>query len=388
MSFASPTPGALLDPGVLAFSGNTVFVEAHYKNDAVDTPVRERTSLARFGNLNPAFFLTMLLPLVMILIFFNVIAGDRESGRLKAIAATGVSPRLWLLGKWLAAWLLPLICVGAVLSAVLLLSGGKHPAPATLLFFALGQLLYLGCVLNITFLVSARANRSATALLILPAIWMLGSLAAPRLAANVAEARHPTPMERGLELAVSQEKKEILADTMPALEQQTLERHGVSDKSDLPINFNALSMQTDEEVADRVNDRHYAELYAGQRDQVDVYRAFSLLWPMIPARFLSMGLAGTDMAAHHHFNQQTEAYRRDFVKLLNDDMMNNSRTGDWGYRAPAETWSRIPAYVHQPRPLEAVLRDAAPDLTILAAWFILSAGLLFAAAGSLFRSGS
>lgn len=384
--FQQPDAASLFDPGVLPFAGRTAFVEAHHKNDSTAQEARVRGSLARFGNLSPAFFLIWLVPLVVILLNFGGIAGERASGLLKIVASTGVSPRAWLLGKWLAAVSPALLSVAGVMALSLLLAGGADPVLWSLK--ALGFLLYLGTVVNITLGISARVRSSGTALLVLIALWMLGTLVLPRLAANLAEEKFPTPLEHRFKGRIAALKKDRIETHLEQLKRETLIQYEVADVSALPINYNALVMQADEDFTDKIYDSFYAELYENQRRQLSVYRAFSVLWPMIPVRFLSMGLSRSDMFAHHHFNQEAETYRRQFVKNLNHNMMNHSRTGEWDYQAPPTTWAQVPAFQHVPRPRFAVLRDNLPDLAVLVAWFGISALWLRRTALSVFRSES
>ena len=385
--FREPGASALFDPGVQPYAGDTVFIEAHYKNDAKGASARSRTSLARFGALNPAFFLIWILPLAIILLGAGAIAGEREAGLFRAIAATGVSPQHWLAGKWLALISAPVIALIGCFGLALILSGGKD-ADLTLWFIkALGYLLYIGAIVNITLWVSARMKTAGSALLTLLCLWLIGSLAAPRLAANIAENIHPTPLRHQFQITAKSAAKEDLDDVLQQLQQNTLGKYGAETTADLPINYNALSMQTEEEHTDAVNDRFYGDLYKAQQGQLNVYRIFSVLWPLIPARLQSMTLSHSDLVAHQHFNQQTETYRREFVKILNDEMMNRSRTGDWGYQSSPEYWADVPDFSPKPRPTGEVLRQSAPDLFILLGWFLISAILLFGGAGNLFRRG-
>ena len=151
-------------------------------------------------------------------------------------------------------------------------------------------------------------------------------------------------------------KAEGIDEHLETIKKEAFEKYNVDNTKDLPINYNALSMQSDEEFADKIHDEHYAELYAKQRNQNHVYRAFSAIWPLIPARFQSMAFARTDMSAHHHFNVEVEVYRRDFVKRLNDDMMLNSRTGDWGYQSPEDAWEALDDASREKLDFEAMMR--------------------------------
>lgn len=384
--FKEPGAASLFDPGVDAYAGTSVFIEAHYKNDATDQPVRDRTSLARFGNLSPAFFLTHLVPLILILMHFGDIAGERNGGTLRAVAATGITGRRWLLGKWLAAWTTPLVGLVLTLLGAMVLSTSQDGSLATWAALGLGYLLYLGSIVNVTLLVSARARTTTAALMILLSLWMLGGMALPRLTANIADRLYPTPLVQHFEQVVDGEKKAGIDAAIAQAEQDTLTQYQVDNTADLPVNWDAIRMQQDEVFTDQINDRHYDELYAAQRSQQQVFRMSALVWPMMAARLQSMTLSRTGLADQHHFNQSTETYRRAFVKLLNDDMMNNSRTGDWGYSASAETWADVPDFHYEERPTATVMGEAALDLGILAVWFLLSGAGLLVVSKNLFRS--
>ena len=55
-------PLAAFDPGVDAFTGNTIYLEGHRQNSANFGDVRQSSLLMRFGQLTPAFVLQALAP--------------------------------------------------------------------------------------------------------------------------------------------------------------------------------------------------------------------------------------------------------------------------------------------------------------------------------------
>ena len=55
--FRPPGPLAAFDPGVDAFTGNSMFLEGHRQNTANFGDVRQSSLLLRFGQLTPAFVL-------------------------------------------------------------------------------------------------------------------------------------------------------------------------------------------------------------------------------------------------------------------------------------------------------------------------------------------
>ena len=385
--FKPLVPLALLDKGVNSYAGTAVFTEAHSKNDADFALAKDRSSLARMGDLTPAFVLLYMVPLLIVLMGFNAMSRERELGTWRLLAGSGIPPRRILAGKWLALWLIPV-----VLTLFTLLVGGLALATkgqldggvlAGLGLLGLGYLLYLGVFVNITMVVSIVAKRSATAMTLLLAFWMISVLAAPRLGSSIAEQIYPTPNTTAFQKEMSEQKKAGLEgdptqeERVALLRDETLAKYGAETVSDLPINYDALRMQTDEEYSNRVFDQYYASLMDTHRRQDNIYRGLSLFSPFITARFMSMGLARTDTAAHWHFNQEAEIYRRDYVKFLNDEMMHNSKTGDWGYNSDVSVWAEVPEFTATRRPLGEVFQERTPDVLILGAWWLLSALVLF-----------
>ena len=59
---------SLLDYGVTKYTGNSIFLEAHNRNEASFSEATDQTSLARFGTLSINFVLIYLFPLIIILL--------------------------------------------------------------------------------------------------------------------------------------------------------------------------------------------------------------------------------------------------------------------------------------------------------------------------------
>ncbi len=378
---------AQIDPGVNSYTGVSVFAEAHKKNDADFQAMRDRSGMARFGEMTPAFVLLFVTPLLIVLLGYNAISRERELGTWPLIAGSGVPWRLFVFGKWLAVWAVPILILAATMTvAVLSLAiRGEFNADTavSLALMGLTYLIYFGAFVNLTLIVSTLSKRSATALTALLACWMLGCFAVPRLAANIAETLYPTPDKLSFTQTVAKDRREGMEGDLPQaargekLMAETLAFYDVDGVEDLPVNYDAMRMQADEEYANRVFDRRYSELVDIHQRQNGVMRVFAPMSPLIPARFLSMGFARADSAAHWRFDHEAETFRRKFVKFLNDDMMNNSKTGDWGYKTGEALWREVPEFQSEPLPLQVVWRNQDENFAVLAAWFVLSGAFLF-----------
>ena len=114
--FKPEPPLAVLDPGIEPFVGSTVWLQAHRQSELKFRPAQDATGLQRFGELSPAWILQVLLPLIVIVIGFNAVSGERERGTLRQLLSIGVPTRSLLFGK--AAALAG--CVAALIAPVCL----------------------------------------------------------------------------------------------------------------------------------------------------------------------------------------------------------------------------------------------------------------------------
>lgn len=375
--------GAIFDPGILPYTGTTVFVEAHTKNDAMHPPIADRTSLARWGDLSPAFILLYLVPLLMIVLHFDAIAGERETQMDTWTASTGLPFRTWLLGKWLAAGATPLLFMIACLGGTWFASGFDLGEIQRLAWLVLGFGLFFVVVLNGILAVSSLIRKPATSLLLLLGFWIVASWTVPKIAATMAENRYPAPGLAELKQRMDQAKREGLmghstsAERRKELEDKVLQEYGVSSIQELPINFDAVAMQAGEEYGYQVFDHFYEEVLEQQDRQQTLFQGFGLLSPMMPAAFLSMALAQTDGQAHWHFNQAAEMYRRQFVEMLNREMMLHSKTGEWGYHSHQSTWAKLPRFQYEPPTPSESLGQVSNAYGVLAIWVLVSGIFLF-----------
>ncbi|MGH9381314.1 MAG: DUF3526 domain-containing protein [Thermoanaerobaculia bacterium] len=107
------------------------------------------------------------------------------------------------------------------------------------------------------------------------------------------------------------------------LQREALEKYGVDDLEDLPVNFDAIALIDSEAFGDRVYDRRWGELWAIYERQERLQSWAGLLAPALAVRGLSMGMAGTDLAQHLHFVDAAEAHRRRINLQLNEHMMRS-----------------------------------------------------------------
>jgi ABC-2 type transport system permease protein len=91
--FRPEPPLAVVDPGIEPFVGSTVWLQAHRQTELKFRPAQDATGLQRFGNLSPAWLLQVLFPLLIIIVGFNAMSGERERGTLRQLLSLGVPTR-------------------------------------------------------------------------------------------------------------------------------------------------------------------------------------------------------------------------------------------------------------------------------------------------------
>jgi len=386
--FKPSLPLSFVDHGVDAYTGVTTWLEAHKQNEFTRRPAMDRPSVARFGEWTAAAVLQLLVPLLIVMLAFPAFAGERDTGTLRQLAAIGVPIRTLMLGKAtgiasaLAVVLVPATVLGV---ATMWLGADGGRGTDDLIRFALlsaTYILYFAVVLVLALVVSARARNVRTALVVLLGFWTLNSLVAPRAVADLARQYFPTPSSVAFQAAMQRDIEQGLDGHNPAdarrkaVEAQALREYRAVSLDALPVNFDAIAMQASEEYANTVFDRHFGALYDQYRAQNTLTQWAGLVSPLLAVRSLSMGLAGTDVEQHRHFAVQAELYRRGLIKWTNNYFRDNTRTGEWDWKAPPELWATYPPFEYEAPLFGQSLATQRTALLVIGAWLLLSLGLL------------
>lgn len=378
---------SFVDEGVDPYTGTSVWLEAHRQNDFFLRPAQDATAAQRIGALTAAQVLQHLVPLLVILLTFGALAGEREQGTLRQLLATGVGRNDLALGKALgvAGALALLLVPAAVAGAAALVVGSPGPAASAA---ARGAVLagiylaYFAAFVGLSLAVSARMRSARNALVVLLAVWVVNGLVAPRAAVDLSRWIHPTPsaleFARTLQQEMAAGVEGIERPDRAALTGRLLAQHGVERVEDLPVNEVGIYLQESEEFGNRIFDRNYGALWDSFERQGLVHEALAAAAPLLAVRALSMGLAGTDVEQHRHFATAAETYRRDLMRRMNGDLAENSRTGEL-YTAGPDLWAQTPPLRYDAPTLGWVLNNRILSLLVLAAW--LAGAVLAAAAG-------
>jgi ABC-2 type transport system permease protein len=387
---------SLLDNGVNSYLGVAVWLEAHYQNPFRYRPAEDSTVVQRFGELTAVVVLQLLIPLFIILLAFPAFAGERETGTLRQLLSLGIDRRTLAFGKALgiagalAALLVPAAITGT--AALALAAAGTSADGVSSSFgrfsvLVAAYLLYFTIFLAVSLAASARFKTAQMALLVLFGFWIFNGLFVPRVAADLAQKFYPSVSSNEFWENTSRDLREGIDGHNPQnkrteeAKQQLLKQYGVEKVEDLPINFSGWSLNQGEEYAAKVYDKHYSALWQSFENQNRVYVLSSIFAPLPAARAVSMSMAGTDFAHHRHFASEAEEYRRVINRILNEDYMNNSRTGDTNYTANETLWSGMPRFQYELPGTGWALQTQILPLVMLLLWTILAVGLAWLAIG-------
>ncbi|MEP0212200.1 MAG: DUF3526 domain-containing protein [Cellulophaga sp.] len=384
--FKPKSPLSLIDQGVDKYTGVSVFLEAHNRNEAAFSDAADQTALSRFGALTPDFILLYIIPLIIILIGYNIFSKEVEGNTFFILKSQGVVGWKLFVGKWLAA-LIPTMVIATVLFAVAAITltslndfGLFEWKEIFALYFV--YLLYYLIFTNVVLFISSKVKKSGIALVINLVFWVLACFVAPKVASNLADAKYPYPSHQEFNEQIANESKQGLDGHNPWNEEsqklriQILKEYKVDSVHKLPFNFNAFLMQKSEEYQAQVYAKHYGLLKEKAKKQGGVYKSLSAISPFLPTRFLSMAIANTDYESHWAFTEAAEEYRVGVQRFLNGTTEKNAKYNE-RYVAPADTWSKLEEFSYESPTFTEVYKQNTGVFSVLVIWFVLTAALLF-----------
>ncbi|AJP71276.1 ABC transporter permease [Sphingomonas hengshuiensis] len=384
-------PLAAFDPGVDAFTGNSMFLEGHRQNTANFGDVRQSSLLVRFGQLTPAFVLQIVAPLLLIFLGYGALARETERGTLRVLMLQGATRGQVVRGKLMALGIVAIFAGLPAMIGFLLIAGQPGALALPMLTIALGYFAYLALWVVVILLVSAMVGRSRDALLALVALWAVTVILLPRVAPDVASASVPLRNRLQTDVAIARDLRQLGDSHNPddphfaKFKQSVLDRYGVKTIEALPVNYKGVLALEGERLSTTLFDRYTGESYAAQARQNRLVDAAGVLSPAIAIRSLSMAAAGTDMAGHRRFLDQAEAYRYALVQRLNaleqdavsyaDDTAEDA-DADRRSRVTAGNWKAIPDFAFEPPSGASLARGALPGLIMVMGWLAIASLLL------------
>lgn len=372
-----------LDDGVSSITGNVLKLEGHVQNEIVHSEASQSITISKFGKLKPSIILQYVVPLFLIFLSFGSITNDKETGRMKLIALQGVSPEKLVLSKSISIWLygLMLIIFSILLQSLLGSLALDAGLRLGLTFISYG-LYYLIVVFLSTFIsVSFRNNTSAISLLL--ATWIVWTIFLPKIWGNTVEKVHPLPSRQNFIAQMREDRSKGIDGHDPRderrskLEKEYLVKYKVDSLSQLPINFDGIVMQADEEYGNQVWDKHFGKNYLIYQKQKKLYQLSGLLNPFSSLQNLSMGFCGSDMIHHLDFLKKAENYRRYLIKTLNDKHAHGgSKTGEWRWTVDNAFFRSVKTFDYQTMLIKNHIGNYLFDILALIAWAIFAGSLM------------
>ena len=377
--FKPAPPLSILDPGIEPFVGSTLWLQAHRQSEMKFRPAQDATGLQRFGTLSVAWVLQMLGPLLIIVLGFNSIAGEREQGTWRQALSLGVAVEQLLVGKALAlALTLALLLTPALLGVSVAVAWGSAAeelptAFGRLFWLGLGYALYFLATLCLVLGVSARASSSRTALVVLLGIWIGGVVLVPRATADLARQLYPSPNRLQFDSALNSDLGAVKGEVW-------MQSFGVTIpwSPQLPLDKWGIALRLDDQAGYGVVDEHFGNLWDSFTAQQRFQDWPGLLFPVLALRSYSMGMAGTDFLHHRRFANAAETQRRLMQDVISEDLVDNADPlGDqhFSYKAGAELWAKVPPFNYRPPGAMRSLTDNGRSLIMLllsclaTAWF-------------------
>jgi ABC-2 type transport system permease protein len=387
-------PLSVIDNGIKPYVGSAAHLEAHNQNIFQYKPAEDSTSARRFGELTAATTFQTLIPLLIILLAYATFAGEREQGTLRQLLSLGVRRRDLALGKALGATapllvaLIPAAIVGAVTLGLVSGVQALFGYAARLLLMALGYLAYFGSFVGLTLTVSAFAATARQALLALLAFWFIGCLMAPPVVTDVARLLHPDPTALDFAAAIREDRLRVTTwyQRLAKVEARLLQRYGVESAEKLPVSPKGVALMEEEAEGDRIQEARFNALDEAHARQSRVYQFAALVAPLLAVRSLSAGLAGTDYAQHRHFAEAAEQYRRQLVKIMNEDDAANSKPDAAPYLPTLrgrDLWEKVHPFEYTPPSLGWVVQRQLHNIVILLCWLAASSAAAWIAVAKL-----
>lgn len=378
----APPPLAAADPGISAFVGSAVWMEAHLQNELLYRPAQDAGVSERFGTLSPAVVIGVFAPLLLLLMGFGAVAREREQGVWTLAMVQGQSVRAVLTAKTLALAVLALLALVPGLITILWFvaaNGGHSEWWLRFALWLLGVVLYMFVVAALVVALSAAASHSARALGIGLAVWVLAMVLVPRLANGVAASASPLQTQQ----AFSRELKHTLAEPneagtrqLEAMQQRLLAENSVTDVSKLPVNLLGTRIQISEEHSNEIFDRYWQLLFDDIDQQRLLARWIGAISPATSFRALSQTLAGSDFTQHRAFVTQAETQRRLMQRLMNEEIERHPDVDGQRHLSDASVWQSVPAFEFRLPSVSALARWWLQPLLMLGGWLLIL-GLLF-----------
>lgn len=277
-----------------------------------ESPVRRA-----FESIDYNFIVRLIVSLLALLFSYDLIAGERERGTLRALLANSLPRSLLLMAKVVSGYIcamIPLIfSTGVGLLLVHLFSGESFSAGDWRRFglIFLVSAVYVALFFFIGLLLSILCRASKTALLSAFFVWITFILIVPNLAVLLAAYVRPAPSRTEM----LERKRLIEAQENDKMVMRMLKTSREGGMDIITRDSSQWAFETAAAVNARLISVEDSYLKQLQR-QSSLAEYFSLISPASAYYYAAMDLAGTGLSAEAGFHEQLRHYSADFTQYI------------------------------------------------------------------------
>jgi ABC-type transport system involved in multi-copper enzyme maturation permease subunit len=299
-----------------------------------------------------------LLGIIALILSFDAISGDRESGMLRALSSFSVPRRTILLTKLLSGLItvaIPLLLSLAVAVAYLLLVGALDWNAADWLSLALvvvASLLHFSCYFCMGLLASTTTSRPASSIIVVFLFWITFAFIIPSTSAFIAAQIHPVPgiekISAEIKLIQDEERDELGREFQRVVEDRFAREHTASWVAFMSMSEGELTEALGQDETLRAAYAHLqrevdsAWTHANQLQnakaqklrenitrridrQEGLAQAVSLLSPSANLTYILEGLSLVGEAGSEHFRQERNEYVSRFSAYVEEQYAARKR---------------------------------------------------------------
>ncbi|WP_420572888.1 DUF3526 domain-containing protein [Kordia sp.] len=386
-AFRDQHPLSIFDSGIESYTGNSIFLEAHRQNTANFSEASLSTGLVRFGDLNIAMLLQLILPLIIFFIGYSSITAEKENGTLKIMYIQGTSLKKVMLGKALGLFLVSTLFFVPCLLALWSISlQEEHVINSAIIarsaLISMSYVLFFMILCCITVIVSGKSANSNKALLTLLGGWLLFFIIIPKTAQVIGNSMYPNPSKIAFKAAIEEEVVKQGDSHDPddpyfnSVRDSVLKANNVDDIKDLPFNYSGFLMSKGEKQTAIIYTSHHKKLIETYKKQNSITDNLVLINPYLAIKNLSMSLSGTDFYTYSNFLLQTETYRYKQSQYLNELQMkfisNKAKSSEGKVNVIDKSyWKAAPEFSYAFVSITETLRNQIIAVVALFIWLLL-----------------
>ena len=367
-----------MDGGINDITGNVLQLEGHVQNEVIYSEASQALSVSKFGKLKSSLILQYVIPLFLIFLSFGSMSKEKETQRIRLLILQGASIDKLVNAKSISVWIYGLFLLIVTVTIQSIFGSTNPEIFKRLAYILLSYGLYYFIITSLSTYLSATLKDKTSALSSILAIWILWTIFLPKIWGNAVEKVHVLPDRKTFKEDMRAERNQGIDGHNPydkrreELKNKYLAEYQVDSLSQLPINFDGIVMQADEEYGNLVWDKHFGSNYSIMQKQKSLYQFSGLLNPFASLQSASMGFCGTDMIHHLDFLKKAEDYRRVLIKALNDKhAYGGSKTGDWKWTVDSDFFKSVQGFTYETPRISNHLNHYLIDLLFLFCWTLL-----------------